>query len=140
MGRCCAQKRSLSQSKRGLREASGGLGCDHCATKADHLCIGRCNSTGGRERCRASFCFSNKKHKVLYLIDKEECEVQIIDSKNYWDFIVFSDTFRQIQKAMPCRKVEDFPRKLPQTLHQPAGVMRRVRIVLVLLTTMVATM
>ena len=67
---------------------------------------------GLAETCRASFRFSNKKHKVLSLIDKEECEVQIIDSKNYWDFIVFSDTFQQIQKAMPCRQVEDFSQKI----------------------------
>ena len=46
------------------------------------------------------------------MIDKEECEVQIIDSKNYWDFIDFSDTFRQTQKAMPCSQVEDFSQKI----------------------------
>ena len=67
---------------------------------------------GLAERCRASFHFSNKKRKVLSLIDKEECDVQIIDSKNYWDFIVFSDTFRQIQKSMTCRQVEDFSQKI----------------------------
>ena len=58
------------------------------------------------------FFFSKKKHKVLSLIDKQGFEFQRIGSKSYWGFILFSHTFRQIQKAMPCRQVEDFSQKM----------------------------
>ena len=67
---------------------------------------------GLRRRCWAIFYFSKKKHKVLSLLDKQEFEVQRIGSKSYWGFILFSHTFRQIQKAMPCRQVEDFSQKI----------------------------
>ena len=46
------------------------------------------------------------------MIDKQECEIQLIGSKSYWGFILFSHTFRQIQKAMSCRQVEDFSQKI----------------------------
>ena len=44
------------------------------------------------------------------------------------------------RKRCPAARLKIFPRKLPQTLPQPAGLMSRVRIVLGLLRTMVATM
>ena len=44
------------------------------------------------------------------------------------------------RKRCPVARLKIFPRKLPQTLLQPAGLMSRVRIVLGLLTTTVATM
>ena len=59
-----------------------------------------------------NFCFSRKKHEVLSLLDKQNFEVQRIGSKSYWVFILFSHTFRQTQKAMPCRQVEDFSQKI----------------------------
>ena len=46
------------------------------------------------------------------MIDKQECEIQLISSKSYWGFILFSHTFRQIQRTMPCRQVEDFSQKI----------------------------
>ena len=46
------------------------------------------------------------------MIDKQECEIQLISSKSYWGFTLFSHTFRQIQKTMPCRQVEDFSQKI----------------------------
>ena len=46
------------------------------------------------------------------MIDKHEFEVKRICSKSYWGFILFSRTFRQIQKTMPCRQVEDFSQKI----------------------------
>ena len=67
---------------------------------------------GLRERCWAIFYFCKKKHKVLSLLDKQNFEVQRIGSKSYWVFILFSHTFRQTQKAMPCRQVEDFSQKI----------------------------
>ena len=74
--------------------------------------MGRYIDRGLGEKCRASFCFSKKKHKVLSLIDKQGFEVQRIGSKSYWGFILFSHKFRQTQKAMPCRQVEDFSQKI----------------------------
>ena len=88
------------------------LACDHGPTKAGNLCIGRCIDRWFRERRRASFCFSKKKHKVLSLIYKQDFEVQRIGSKSYWTFILLPHTFRQTQKAMPCRQVEDFSQKI----------------------------
>ena len=87
-----------------------------------------------------NFLFLQEKHKVLTFLGKQEFEIQHIGSKSYWGFILFSHTFRQIQKTMPYRQVEDFPRKLLQTLPQLAALMMRVRIVLGLLITTVATM
>ena len=46
------------------------------------------------------------------MIDKRVFEVQRIGSKNYWGFILFSHTFRQIQKTVPCRQVEHFSQKI----------------------------
>ena len=46
------------------------------------------------------------------LLDKQGFEDQRIGSKSYWVFILFSHTFRQTQKAMPCRQVEDFSQKI----------------------------
>ena len=46
------------------------------------------------------------------MIDKQECEIQLISSKSYWGFILFSHKFRQTPKAMPCRQVEDFSQKI----------------------------
>ena len=46
------------------------------------------------------------------LIDKQECEIQLISSKSYSGFILFSHTFRQNQRTMPCRQVEDFSQKI----------------------------
>jgi len=46
------------------------------------------------------------------LIDKQVFEVQRFGSKNYWGFILFSHTCRQIQKTIPCRQVEDFSQKI----------------------------
>ena len=59
-----------------------------------------------------NFLFLQEKHKVLSLIDKQGFEVQRIGSKSYWGFILFSHKFRQTQKAMPCRQVEDFSQKI----------------------------
>ena len=46
------------------------------------------------------------------MIDKRVFKVQRIGSKNYWGFILFSHTFRRIQKTIPCRQVEDFSQKI----------------------------
>ena len=46
------------------------------------------------------------------MISKQEFEGQIIGSKSYWGFIVFSHTFRQIQKTMPSHQVENFSQKI----------------------------
>ena len=59
-----------------------------------------------------NFLFLQEKHEVLSLLDKQDFEVQSIDSKSYWGFILFPHTFRQIQKAMTCRQVEDFSQKI----------------------------
>ena len=58
------------------------------------------------------FLFLQEKHKVSLLINKQGFVFQRIGSKSYWFFILFSHTFRQIQKAMPCRQVEDFSQKI----------------------------
>ena len=58
------------------------------------------------------FASKRKKHVVLFLIRKEKCEEQTIDSKNYCDFILLSHTFWQIQKTMSSRQVEDFSQKI----------------------------
>ena len=59
-----------------------------------------------------NFLFLQEKHEVFLLLDKQGFEVQRIGSKSYWVFILFSHTFRQTQKAMPCRQVEDFSQKI----------------------------
>ena len=74
--------------------------------------MGRCIDRGLGERCRVYFCFSKEKYKVSLLINKQGFGFQPIGPKSYWGFIFLSHTFRQTQKAMPCRQVEDFSQKI----------------------------
>ena len=46
------------------------------------------------------------------MIGKQGFEVQRIGSKSYWCFILFLHKFWQIQRAMPCRQVDDFSQKI----------------------------
>ena len=59
-----------------------------------------------------NFLFLQEKHKVSLLINKQGFGFQRIGPKSYWGFILLSHTFRQTQKAMPCRQVEDFSQKI----------------------------
>ena len=60
----------------------------------------------------SNFLLLQEKHEVFLVVDKQDFEVQCIASKSYWCFIVSSHTFRQIQKTMPCRQVENFSQKI----------------------------
>ena len=46
------------------------------------------------------------------MIGKQAFEVQRVGSKSYWCFILFSHTFLQIQRVIPCSQVDDFSQKI----------------------------
>ena len=82
-----------------------------------------------RKNIKFCFCVISKDSKFKSLVQK----------------VIGASSFPRIhsgksRKRCPAVRLKIFPRKLPQTLPQPAGLMRRVRIVLVLPTTTVATM
>ena len=87
-----------------------------------------------------NFLFLQEKNEVFLLIDKHEFEVKRIGSKSYWGFILFSRTFRQIQKMMPCRQVEDFSQKIASDFAAACRTDEESEDCLGLLTTTVATM